>query len=180
MVRRFDSRLEEMLEQANVPTGVLEGVFPSLEAFLAPFLATLDGAEHRRQATEYVTGLMSKLERKTAEGIAYLHDQHRGGIQKFIGEVGWDYRPMLGTLADQIGRELGEPDGVLVFDPSGFSKKGTKSGGVARQGCGGPGRVENCQVGVYMGCATRKEHGIFNVRLYLPEDWAKDRARREE
>jgi SRSO17 transposase len=180
MVRRFDSRLDEMLGQAHVPTDVLEGVLPRLETFLDPFLATLDGAEHRRQATEYVTGLMSKLERKTAEGIAYLHDQHRGGIQKFIGEVDWDYRPMLGTLAERVGRELGEPDGVLVFDPSAFPKKGTRSVGVARQWCGRLGKVENCQVGVYMGYATRKEHAIVNVRLYLPEEWAKDRARREE
>jgi len=180
MVQRFDSRLEEMLGQAHVPTDVLEGVNPRLETFLDPFLASLPGTEHRRHATAYVTGLMSKLERKTAEGIAYLHDQPRGGIQKFIGEVDWDYRPMLGTVAEQVGRELGEPDGVIVFDPSAFPKKGTKSVGVARQWCGRLGKVENCQVGVYMGYVTRKEHAIVNTRLYLPKEWTKDRARCEE
>ena len=75
---------------------------------------------------------------------------------------------------------LGEPDGVIVFDPSAFPKKGDKSVGVAMQWCGRLGKVENCQVGIYMAYVTRKEHAIVNVRLYLPEEWAKDRGRRKE
>ena len=67
-----------------------------------------------------------------------------------------------------------------MFDPSGFPKKGTKSVGVAKQWCGRLGKVENCQVGIYMGYVTRKEHALVNVRLYLNEEWAKDRARRKE
>ena len=180
MERRFDSRLNEMLDQAKVSTDLLRDLLPRLEKFVEPFAATLPGPEHQRHAAEYVTGLMSKLERKTGEGIAYLHDQQRQGIQKFIGEVPWDNQPMLRTLATQVGEELGEPDGVIVFDPSGFPKKGTKSVGVAKQWCGRLGKVENCQVGVYMGYVTRKEHAIVNVRLYLNEEWAKDRARRKE
>src|SRR6516162_2606897 len=180
MERRFDSRLNEMLDQAQVPIAVLRGVFPRLERFVEPFAATLPGPEHQRHAAEYVTGLISKLERKTGEGIAYLHDQQRQGIQKFIGEVPWDHQPMLGTLATQLGEELGEPDGVIVFDPSGFPKKGTKSVGVAKQWCGRLGKVERCQVGIYMGYVTRTEHAIVDVRLYLPKEWAKDRARRKE
>ena len=97
-----------------------------------------------------MTGLLSKLEHKTGEGIAYLHDQERQGIQKFIGQVPWEHQPLLTTLADQVGEDLGEPDGVIVFDPSAFAKKGTKSVGVARQWCGRLGKVENCQVGIYM------------------------------
>jgi SRSO17 transposase len=178
--RRFGSRLHEMLDQAYVSTDVLRGVLPRLEKFVEPFAATLPGPEHRRHAAEYVTGLMSKLERRTGEGIAYLHDQQRQGIQKFIGELSWDYQPMLMTLATQVGQELGEPDGVIVFDPSGFPKKGTKSVGVAKQWCGRLGKIENCQVGVSMGYVTRKEQAMVNVRLYLPEDWAKDRGRRRE
>ena len=180
MERRFGSRLHEMLDQAYVSTDVLRGVLPRLEKFVEPFAATLPGPEHRRHAAEYVTGLMSKLERRTGEGIAYLHDQQRQGIQKFIGELSWDYQPMLMTLATRVGQELGEPDGVIVFDPSGFPKKGTKAVGVAKQWCGRLGKIENCQVGVSMGYVTRKEQAIVNVRLYLPEDWAKDRGRRRE
>lgn len=180
MERRFESRLDKMLEQAHVSPDLLRGVLPRLEEFIEPFVDHLPGPDHRRHAVEYVTGLMSKLERKTGEGIAYLLDQQRQGIQKFIGEVPWDHQPMLRTLAAQVGQELGEPDGVIVFDPSGFPKKGTKSVGVAKQWCGRLGKVDNCQVGIYMGYVTRKEHAIVNVRLYLNEDWAKNRSRRKE
>ncbi|MBV8487225.1 MAG: IS701 family transposase, partial [Planctomycetaceae bacterium] len=104
----------------------------------------------------------------------------RQGIQKFLGEVPWDHQPMLRTLAAQVGQELGEPDGVIVFDPSAFPKKGTKSVGVAKQWCSRLGKVESCQVGIYMGYVTRTEHAIVDVPLDLPKEWAKDRARRKE
>src|SRR6516165_52033 len=180
MDRRYEARLVDMLSQAQVSPELGDGLLKRLDVFIAPFAATLSEPEQRRHAAEYVTGLLSKLEHKTGEGIAYLHDQERQGIQKFIGHVAWDHQPLLTTLAQQIGEELGEEDGVIVFDPSGFPKKGTKSVGVARQWCGRLGKVENCQVGVYMGYVSRKEHVIVNVRLYLNEEWAKDRARRKE
>jgi SRSO17 transposase len=180
MDRRFASRLDEMLDQAHVSPALLEGMLPRLEEFVEPFVEHLSSRKHRRHAAEYVTGLISKLERKTGEGIAYLLDCHRQGIQKFVGEVPWDHHPMLGTLAGQVGRELGEADGVIVFDPSAFPKKGTESVGVDRHWCGRLGKVENCQVGVYMGYVTRKEHAIVNVRLYLNKDWAKNRSRRKK
>ena len=66
---------------------------------------------------------------------------------------------------------------MIVFDPSAFAKKGTKSVGVARQWCGRLGKVENCQVGVYMAYASRKEHALVNMRLYLPEEWTKNCSR---
>jgi SRSO17 transposase len=124
--------------------------------------------------------LLSNLDHKTGESIAYLHDQERQGIQKFIGHAPWDHQPLLMTLAGQVAADLGEPDGVIVFDPSGFPKKGTKSVGVGRQWCGRLGKVENCQVGVYMAYVSRIEQALVNVRLYLPEEWAKDRKRRAE
>jgi SRSO17 transposase len=163
-----------------VSPDLIEGLLTRLDEFVAPFAAALREPEQRQHAAEYVTGLLSKLEHKTSEGIAYLHDQERQGIQKFIGNVPWDQQPLLTTLARQVGEDLGEPDGVIVFDPSGFPKKGTKSVGVARQWCGRLGKIENCQVGVYMAYASREEHAIVNMRLYLPEEWTKGRARRKE
>jgi SRSO17 transposase len=180
MASAYDQRLEEMLEDAEVPPKLLKDLLPRLETFVAPFVATLGETEQRKHASEYITGLLSNLERKTGESIAYLHDQERQGIQKFIGYVPWDHQPLLAMLTDQVGEQLGEPDGVLVFDPSGFPKKGTKSVGVARQWCGRLGKVDNCQVGVYMAYVSRKGHALVNTRLYLPEEWAKDRDRRCE
>ena len=180
MERRYEARLEEMLEDAEVSPEMLEGMLTRLETFVEPFAEALDEPAQRRHALEYTTGLLSDLKHKTGEAIAYLHDQKRQGIQKFIGHVPWDHQPLFATLADQIGEQLGEPDAVLVFDPSGFAKKGVKSVGVARQWCGRLGKVDNCQVGIYMAYVSRKEHAIVDTRLYLPEEWTKDRGRREE
>jgi len=180
MERRYEARLEEMLEDAEVTPELLMDLLPRLETFVQPFAAALDEPAQRRHAAEYMAGLLSNLEHKTGEAIAYLHDQERQGIQKFIGHGPWDHRPLLATLVDQVGEQLGEPDAVIVFDPSGFPKKGAKSVGVARQWCGRLGKVDNCQVGIYMAYVSRKEHAIVNTRLYLPEEWAQDRGRRKE
>ena len=155
MDRRFDTRLSDMLAQAQVPPDLIDGLLSRLETFVLPFTASLR-AEHQRHTVEYLTGLLSKLEHKTGEGIAYLLDQERQGLQKFIGQVPWDDQPLLTTLARQVGDDLGEADGVIVFDPSAFAKKGTQSVGVARQWCGRLGKVENCQVGIYMAYVSRK------------------------
>ncbi len=123
---------------------------------------------------------MSDLRRKNAEGIAYLHDQERQGLQKFVGQVPWEERPLLTELARQVGAELGQADGVLVFDPSAFPKKGTASVGVQRQWCGRLGKLDNCQVAVYLGYASRAGHALVDLRLYLPQEWARDGRRRAE
>jgi SRSO17 transposase len=177
MDHRFAARLDEMMEQAEVSPELLRDLLPRLNQFVQPFVKNLLSPEQIRHAAEYLRGLVSQLERKTGEGIAYLHDQPRQGIQKFIGHVPWNHQPMLTTLARQVGQELGQADGVIVFDPSAFPKKGTQSVGVARQWCGRLGKVENCQVGVFLGYVTRTEQTLVNVRLYLPEEWTQDRVR---
>jgi SRSO17 transposase len=177
MERRYEQQLERMLAQTEVLPELTEGLMTRLEDFVLPFTVTLVEPEQRRHFVEYITGLLSKLDHKTSEGIAYLHDQDRQGLQKFIGLVAWEHPPLLLTLAGQVGADLGEPDGVLVFDPSAFAKKGTKSVGVARQWCGRHGKIENCQVGIYMAYVSRKDHALVNTRLYLPKEWTKDRAR---
>jgi SRSO17 transposase len=180
MEQRYKLQLEQMLAQAEVSPELIQGLLDRLEAFVEPFAKSLDQPEQRRHAAEYMTGLLSKLPRKSGEAIAYLHDRQRQGLQNFVGSVPWDHKPLLATLARQVGEDLGEPDGVIVFDPSGFAKKGTKSVGVIRQWCGRLGKLENCQVGVFMAYVSRREHALVNARLYLPAEWAKDRARRKE
>jgi SRSO17 transposase len=180
MERRYELRLEQMLAQTEVSPELMKGLFDRLETFVEPFATSLDQPERRRHAAQYMTGLLSKLPRKSGEAIAYLHDSQRQGLQNFIGSVPWDHRPLLATLSRQVGEDLGEPDGVIVFDPSAFLKKGTKSVGVARQWCGRYGKVDNCQVGVFMAYVSRKEHALVNTRLYLPKEWAKDKDRRNE
>src|SRR5215211_9463464 len=123
MERRFRVRLDELLGDAEVPPSLLRGMTPRLERFVRPFVDCLRSDALRRNATGYVEGLLSNLGAKTAEAIAYLHDRDRQGLQKFIGQADWDHRPLVAELARQVGAELGEADGVLVFDPSAFVKK---------------------------------------------------------
>ena len=178
MERRFRVRLSELLNDAQVRPGLLRGVLPRMDSFLEPFAEALRSPEQRSHAQHYVQGLLSDLDSKDAESIAYLHDQDRQMLQKFVGQAEWDHRPLIARLAQQIGDELGEDDGVLVFDPSAFAKKGTESVGVQRQWCGRLGKVENCQVGIYLGYVSHREHALVDVRLFLPQDWAKRKRRR--
>jgi SRSO17 transposase len=178
MERRFRIRLDELLNDAEVRPSLLRGVLPRLESFLQPFVEVLQSPEQRTNAQHYVQGLLSDLDSKDAESIAYLHDRERQGLQKFMGQAEWNHRPLVRELVRQIGAELGEDDGVLVFDPSAFAKKGTESVGVQRQWCGRLGKIDNCQVGIYLGYVSSHEHALVDFRLFLPKDWAKDKRRR--
>ena len=164
MERRYEQQLERMLAQAEVSPELTEGLLTRLEDFVLPFTVALVEPEQRRHTVEDITGLVSKLAHKTSEGIAYLHDQDRQGLQKFIGHVTWEQPPLLLTLARQVGDDLGEADGVIVFDPSAFAKKGTKSVGVARQWCGRHGKIENGQVGISMAYVSRNDHALGLVK----------------
>src|SRR3954464_8823532 len=180
MERRYQARLDELLDDAEVRPGLLRGLLPRLETFLEPFVRSLCCCAQRPDPHHYVRGLLSDLDSKDAESIAYLFDRERQGIQKFIGQAPWDHKPLISELARQIGQCLGEVGGVLVFDPSAFVKQGKKSVGVQRQWCGRLGKVENCQVGVYLGYVSRQGHALTDLRLFLPKDWAQDKQRRAQ
>lgn len=177
MERRFQTRLDELRRDARIPPGLLRGVDTRLDIFLRPFVASLTRDQTRGNAGQYVRGLLSNLGAKTAEAIAYLHDRDRQGLQKFVGHAPWDHRPLLAELVRQVGAELGEPDAVLAFDPSSFAKKGDRSVGVQRQWCGRLGKLENCQVGVYLAYVSRHDHALVDTRLYLPREWTRKKKR---
>lgn len=179
MERRFELRKAAMLAECEVAPQVFRGALERLAKFVEPFAELLTQPAQRQHATDYMTGLISDLKRKNVESIAYRHDQDRRNLQHFIGCAEWDHGPLMMELAKQVGQELGEDDGVIVVDPSAFPKQGKQSVGVARQWCGRLGKVDNCQVAVYMGYVSRKDHALVNTRLYLPKDWASDRARRK-
>ena len=176
---RYGLRKQQLLAECDIRPEVFEGGIERLAEFALPFAACLGRQEQRDHARTYLAGLVSDLERKTAESIAYRHDQHRHGLQHFVGSSTWDHRPLIRELASQVGRQIGTPDAVIVFDPSGFAKKGNASVGVQRQWLGRLGKVDNGQVGVFMAYASYHEHALVDVRLYLPKEWAKDRVRRK-
>jgi SRSO17 transposase len=176
---RYKLRKQQLLDECVIGPEVFKGSLQRLALFAQPFAACLVRREQRDHAQTYLAGLVSDLQRKNTEAIAYHHDQERHGLQHFVGSSTWDHRPLIHELACQVGRELGSPEGVIVFDPSGFPKKGDASAGVQRQWIGRLGKVDNGQVGVFMAYAAPREHALVDVRLYLPKSWAKDRARRK-
>ena len=177
MDRRFEVRKQEMLAECEVSPQVFRGVVERMEKFVQPFAGLLSLPAQREHAADYVSGLVSDLEKKNVESIAYRHDQDRRNLQHFIGGAEWEHQPLFRELARQVGQEVGESDGVIVFDPSAFPKQGKQSVGVARQWCGRKGKLDNCQVAVYMGYVSRLDHVLVNTRLYLPEEWTRDRKR---
>src|SRR6266852_2279716 len=177
MDARYTIRKAQLLEECQVAPEVFEQVMPRLRAFLAPFVDTLQGQAPRAHAQTSVRGLLSDVERKNVESIADHFGQDRLGLQGFIGWDDWDDAPLRHTLRSQVGQQLGQADGVLVFDPSAFPKSGRESVGVARQWCGRLGKVDNCQVAIYVGYVSRKGHTLVDLRLSLPKEWTQDKAR---
>ena len=151
MEARYAFRKTQLLAECQVAPEIFEQVLPRLSTFMKPFVKTFHGQAPAQHAQTYVCGLLSDLERKNVESIAYRFDQSRLPLQGFIGWGAWDDAPLRQELRSQVKTHLGQGDGVLVFDPSGFPKSGGESVGVARQWCGRLGKVDNCQVAMYLG-----------------------------
>ena len=178
--KEFEARKKELVNECDVATQVWDRVMPRLERFMEPFVDSLVRREQIEHAGTFVRGLLSDLEHKNTESIAYRFGQERMPLQWFIGVSPWNDAPLRDELVRQVGEQLGENDGVIVFDPSAFPKSGSESVGAARQWCGRLGKVDNCQVGIYMGYASSWEHALVDMRLYLPKEWTKDRKRRKK
>jgi SRSO17 transposase len=137
--------------------------------------------EPRRRALAYLRGLLAPVERKNGWQLAEAAgDRTPDGMQDPLSRMRWDAEAVRDDLRAYVVEHLGDPGAVLVLDETGFVKKGEKSAGVRRQYSGTAGRVENCQVGVFLGYASRKGHALIDRALYLPEGWASDAGRRAE
>src|SRR5215813_13709518 len=153
----------------------VEGFVDDLWEFQSAFHDCFARSEPRAHFFDYMVGQLSQLERKSIEPMAL---QVAGGtirgLQRFISDVHWDEEQMRWNYHQLVAEAMGEPDGVLMFDETGFVKKGQDSVGVARQYCGTLGKVENCQVGVFAGYASRQGYALVDKRLFLPEGWWTD------
>jgi SRSO17 transposase len=136
-----------------------------------PFFKHLQTRAQRDKALAYLKGLLSGTEKKNVESIAYFHGEDRQPLQIFIGQVDWNDDAILDELADQVVREIGTKNAVLVIDPTSFPKKGTKSVGVDRQWCGRYGKVDNCQVATCAAYVTEDAFVLVDIALYLPKSW---------
>jgi SRSO17 transposase len=179
MEKRFEARKREIEQDAKIDKKDLAGAAQRLDRFLEPFFDDLPRSETRKNAATFVQGLLSDLQRKNVEAIAYRFGQERYNVQRFIGEAQWDHQVILNRIAENAAKLFGEDDGILVFDPSAFKKGGKQSAGVARQWLGRFGKVDNGQVGTFMAYVTRKEHVLVNAKLFIPQEWNDDPARCE-
>ncbi len=136
-------------------------------------------SEPRRRAVDYLKGLLGDAERKNGWQLAeHLGDDRPYGVQHLLGRADWDADAVRDDLTAYVMEHLADPDGALVLDETGFLKKGTKSAGVQRQCSGTAGRIENCQVGVFLAFAGKHGHAFLDRELYLPQGWASDPGRR--
>ena len=157
-----------------VPSDV-EGFMEELWEFQATFHDCFTRSEPRVHFFAYMVGQFSKLERKSIEPMALqVEGGTIRGMQRFISDVIWDDEQMVWNYHQLVAEAMGDPEGVLMFDETGFVKKGVDSVGVARQYCGTLGKVENCQVGVFAGYASRHGYALVDKRLFLPEVWWTD------
>jgi SRSO17 transposase len=171
---------QELLADAVVSAAAVRHCQEHLTQFLQRYLPLFYRHEQRDLATLVIRGRLSGLERKTSEPIAHQAGRHRKPVQHFVGQGAWDDEAVMAELRQHVAEELGDPEAVLVVDGSGFPKKGTESCGVARQWCGRLGKVENCQVGVFLSYAAPGGHAPLDRRLFLTQDWAADRKRRRK
>ena len=149
-----------------------------VHARIAPRFAR---SEPRERVLAYVRGLLAPLEKKNSWTLAErAGEMVPDGMQRLLAVADWDAGAVRDDVRDYVVEQLGDPAGVLVVDETGFLKKGTKSAGVARQYSGTAGRVENCQIGVFLGYATPVGRTFLDRELYLPKAWAEDRPRRAE
>ena len=150
----------------------VEDFFKELEGFHAQFADCFSRQEPRDNFFQYMVGQMSHLERKSIEPIAlHVEDAKVRAMQHFISDVVWDDTRILSRYHGIVAEDLGDTEGVLIFDESGFVKKGSDSTGVSRQYCGSIGKVENCQVGVFVAYASRHGYCMLGGRLFIPEKW---------
>ncbi len=138
-------------------------------------------SEPRQRAVGSIRGLLSDTERKNGWQLAeHLGEATPDGVQHLLARADWDADAVRDDLIRYAAEHLGHDEGVLVVDETGFLKKGRKSVGVARQYSGTAGRIENCQIGVFLGYVTEKGRALIDRELYLPKEWAGDAPRRKE
>jgi len=184
MIRQVDWN-PELMPWMDISARDLEKVAEELVSFHQEFSRYYRRREQHRLGLAYLRGLMSSLERKTAEGIALLllNPVSVRRLQDFITNYSWDHQGMFGAYQEALARLIVGPadEGMLNVDSSEFVKKGTESVGVGRQYCGNLGKVENCQSGVFVGYASERGYGLVDCQLFLPQHWlTEEYAQRRE
>ena len=159
----------------DLAKGDIKEFMNELSGFHEQFADCFQRSESREHFFKYMAGQFSDLERKSIEPIALaVVDGNVRALQRFVSDAPWDEENMIHKYRSSVNEDLGSPDGALVFDESGFVKKGQDSIGVARQYCGTIGKVDNCQVGVFAAYVSGNGYALVDKRLFITEDWFED------
>jgi SRSO17 transposase len=146
-----------------------------VERRIGPLFARSDA---RERAMSYLAALLSPAERKNSWQLAEMSgDPNPYGFQHLLGRADWDADALRDRLRSYLTDYLADSAAVGVIDETGFLKKGRHSAGVARQYSGTAGRIENCQIGVFLAYASAQGHTLLDRELYLPKEWTDDRER---
>ncbi len=148
-----------------------------IERRIAPIFARSDA---RERAMSYLAGLLSPAERKNSWQLAEISgDPNPYGFQHLLGRADWNPDALRDRLRTYVSDYLADPGAVGIIDETGFLKKGVRSAGVARQYSGTAGKIENCQIGVFLAYASLRGHTLIDRELYLPKEWTDDPNRCE-
>lgn len=165
----------------DVSTEDVQGWAAELDAVRQRLAGRFLRSEPRQRVLAYLQGLLSSVERKNGWQLAeHAGDDPPHAFQHLLGRAAWDADAVRDDLRAYGVEHLADSDDVLIVDETGFLKKGTKSAGVQRQYSGTAGRIEDCQVGVFLALAGRQGHVLLGRELYLPKEWAADKKRRKE
>jgi SRSO17 transposase len=146
-----------------------------LKGFHENFADCFLRSESRDNFYRYMSGQFNQLERKSIEPIAFSIEGGKvRAMQRFVSDAPWDDEKIMHKYHSLVRDDLGHPDGAIIFDESGFMKKGDDSVGVSRQYCGAIGKVDNCQVGVFAAYTSAYGYALIDKRLYIPEKWFAD------
>jgi SRSO17 transposase len=146
-----------------------------LKGFHENFSDCFQRSESRDNFYRYMSGQLCHLERKSIEPIAFAIEGGKvRAMQRFVSDAPWDEDKIMFKYRSLVNDDIGHPDGAIIFDESGFAKKGDDSIGVARQYSGNLGKVDNCQVGVFAAYTSPYGYSLIDKRLYIPEHWFSD------
>ncbi len=173
--------MESAVAKNDVTTEDVQGWAAELEAVRQRLAGRFLRSEPRQRVLTYLQGRLSSVERTNGwQRAEHAGDDSPHASPHLLGRAIWDADTVRDDLQTYVVEHLADSNGVLIVDETGFLKKGTKSAGVQRQYSGTAGRIENCQIGVFLALAGRKGHVLWDRELYLPKEWAADQDRRKE
>jgi SRSO17 transposase len=151
-----------------------------LVQFLALFADCFRRPAGRQLLAVYVRGLLSNVQRKNVEAIALDQQVAPRTLQRFLESIAWDDEQVRDRCQQLVAAEHADPEAIGVIDETGTTKSGRETAGVKRQYNGNRGKVENCVNNVALCYGAADFHCLLDARLYLPEEWASDVARRKK